>query len=375
MTPRHVALVHPFSFPEVKRGGERYLDDLAWYLDRAGHRVDVITGTAASPSISVAGSMRHRRLRHLPNLGRLQRKEIAEGETFGARVYPALLRRRYDVVHTLMPAAAIAARLAGHRTVYTQIGHPTAELAAAHPTQARLLKIAVRMAHVSAAYSVASAEVTQALCGRPVIPLPPGVILDRFPIEPSPRRGPPRILFAAYASNPEKGLGVLAEAFRTVLERRPDARLLVAGPGESAWAFERLGADRTRVMEHVDLLGAVPEGEVARLYRDATVTTLPSTNEAFGIVLIESLASGTPVVAGAAGGMPEIVDRPQVGRTVLFGDAAGLAQALDETIALAGDPLTPRRCREHAGRWGWTERVGRLHEDLYERVIAGRAGR
>ena len=42
----YVALVHPYSWPEVKRGGERYLADIAWYLGEAGHTVDVITGTS-----------------------------------------------------------------------------------------------------------------------------------------------------------------------------------------------------------------------------------------------------------------------------------------------------------------------------------------
>ena len=372
MRPLRIALVHPYSFPEVKRGGERYLHDLAWFLSNAGHRVEMITGTAGTSSTSLEGAAKHRRLRHLPNFGRLTRREIAEGETFGARVYPVLLRRRFDIVHALMPSAAIAARLARQRTVYTQIGHPTPELAAAHPTQARLLRKAVGMANVSAAYSEASAAATQLLCGRRVIALPPGVVLDRFPMEAAARTGPPRILFAAYASNPEKGLGVLVRAFRILLGSMPDARLVVAGPGEAAWAFDALDGDRERVMRQVELLGPVPEDEVTRLYRSCSVTTLPSTNEAFGIVLIESLASGTPVVCSAAGGMPEIVDRPTIGRAVPYGDADALAHALAETIALARDPLTPRRCREHAGRWGWRERIGPLHEELYQGIVEGR---
>lgn len=373
MTPLKIALVHPFSFPEVKRGGERYLADLAWYLERAGDRVEVITGTSGRTSTSVSGSITHRRLRHFQR-GVFHPGEVTEAETFGVRLYPELLCRRYDVVHAMMPTAAIASRLAGQRTVFTCIGHPTPELAALHPKQARLLRSAVRLSHVSAAYSEASAATTEALCGRPVIVLPPGVILDRFPVEAAPRTGPPRILFAAYASNPEKGLGVLAKAFRSLLDRVPDARLVLAGAGESAWAFDQLDGDRDRVLGRVDRLGAVAEDDVNSLYRAATVTALPSTNEAFGIVLIESLASGTPVVCSAAGGMPEIVGDHDVGRTVPYGDAEALARALEETIALARDPLTPARCRERARLWGWEERVGPIHENLYRDVTRRRKG-
>jgi glycosyltransferase involved in cell wall biosynthesis len=98
------------------------------------------------------------------------------------------------------------------------------------------------------------------------------------------------------------------------------------------------------------------------------VTVLPSLNEAFGLALVESLASGTPVVCAEHGGMPEIVDRDDIGRTFPYGDVVALAKAIEEVVELAADPSTPERCRAHAANWGWDERVGAMHEELYERV-------
>jgi phosphatidylinositol alpha-mannosyltransferase len=371
--PLRIALVHPFSWPEVRRGGERYLADLTWYLTRAGHRVHVITGTAGTPGTTEQDGATVHRLRHLSS-ARLARRGYGEAETFGARALPTLLRRRaFDIVHAFTPTAAIASRLAGHRTLYTVLGHPAPDLVASLPREARLMRRAVRSATMVAALSAASAGATEASFGRRAEVLPPGVIVDRFPLTSRARTGPTRILFPAFASNPEKGLGTLVEAFADLLGSEPDARLVLAGPGDAAWAFERLGDRAAMVRAATEFAGVGRIEDLPARYGTATLTALPSTNEAFGLILVESLACGTPAVCGADGGMPEIVDRPEVGRTAPFGNAAALSSALTETIALARDPATPARCREHALRWGWIERVGPLHEEIYAALARGRA--
>ncbi len=366
VTRLRIALIHPFSWPEVRRGGERYLADLAWYLVRAGHHVEIITGATTKTETWVRGGATLRRLRHLRST-RLARLGFGEAETFGLRAFPTLLRRRFDLVHAFTPTAALAARLAGHRTLYTILGHPSAELVEALPRESKLIRAAVRRATIVAALSAASARAAELAFGRASEVLPPGVILDRFSLS-TERPAPPRVLFPAFASNPEKGLGTLLAALALVLERMPDARLVLAGPGDPEWAFARLGQHADRVRAATDVLGVGEVDELPARYRASTVTALPSTNEAFGLILLESLACGTPVVSGADGGMPEIVDRPEVGRTVPFGDVGALAHALEETIALARDPLTPGRCREHARRWDWVERVGPMHEGVYRRL-------
>ena len=368
MRPLRVALVHPFSWPEVRRGGERYLADLTWYMTEAGHRVQVITGTAGPTGASTEADARVLRLSHL-RARSLARRGYGEAETFGIRALPTLLRNRnFDVVHAFTPTAAIAARVSGHRTLYTILGHPAPALVASLPRESRILGRAVRSASMVAALSRASAAATEASFGRRAEVLPPGVIVDRFPLSPSARTGPPRILFPAFATNPEKGLGTLVEAFLHVLEREPDARLVLAGPGDAAWAFDRLGERADVVRRATDLAGVGTVEDLPERYGSATVTALPSTNEAFGLILVESLACGTPAVCGADGGMPEIIDRPEVGRTAPFGDARALSGALLEAIALARDPATPGRCRAHALGWGWRERVGPLHEEIYSRL-------
>jgi phosphatidylinositol alpha-mannosyltransferase len=365
MRPLRIALVHPFSWPAVRRGGERYLADLVWYLsERAGHTVEVITGGPASETDGAAA------VRRVPNpaSARLERRGLTQVETFGIPALVPLLRRRYDVVHALTPSGAVASRLAGQRTVYTVLGYPAPELVSTmRPIQRRLMERAVRSAHVTAALSAAAAAAVEECFDRHAEVLSPGVRLATFTPNLEPRSGAPRLLFPSYAANPHKGLATILKSMGSVLRSRPDTTLELAGPGDARWALDNVEdpAIRRAVIE----AGVGELDDLPRRYRETTVTVLPSIYEAFGLVLVESLASGTPVVCSrTSGGMAEIADRPEVGRTVPYDDAGALAGAISETIELARDPATPPRCAEHARRWGWEESIGPTHVNLYSEV-------
>jgi glycosyltransferase involved in cell wall biosynthesis len=296
-------------------------------------------------------------------------------ETFAVAAFPQLLRRRYDVVHCMTPTAAVASRLAGQRTIYTVLIHPTHRQYERNPIERRLTAAGVRAAHAVTALSEASADATRDVFGRPAEVLAPGVRLDRFPPELAPRTGPPRLLFPADASDQRKSLHVALGALARIAGDHPGIRLQLAGPGDPEWALRFVKDDRATVEPLLEVLGTGELDDVPRRYREATVTVLPSHSEAFGLVLVESLASGTPAVCSRSGGMPEIVDDPGVGRAVEPGDPEALARALTESIGLASEPGTAKRCTEHARRWGWRESIGPSHEALYERVMRRRGPR
>jgi glycosyltransferase involved in cell wall biosynthesis len=302
----------------------------------------------------------------------------------------ALALRRYDVVHTLTPVSALAGRLTAQTTVFTPLGTPTREDFAEQPAYFQhSFLLAGRLSSALTGLSDAAARRVADLTGRQTHALYPGVRLDRFSPNLEPRLGPPRILFASDASEPRKGLHVLVAAFGTIREQWPDARLQLCGPGNHSWVLDGLG-DRAspalaaldplavkglgpmaeETMKAVDVLGVGDHDGLAAQYRQATVTVLPSFNEAFGLVLIESLACGTPVVCSGDGGMTEIVDSPAIGRSVPYGDVDALAQAIGAAIELARDPRTPSRAVDHAHRWGWQESAGPAHEAFYEYVLS-----
>src|SRR4051812_41318458 len=102
-----IALLHPHTWPEVRRGGERYAHDLAWWLAARGHEVDLVAG-APSASIETVDGARIVRVKH-HHRRRLDARGYTPLDTFGLAVLPWLARHRYDVVHAFVPAAAIAA--------------------------------------------------------------------------------------------------------------------------------------------------------------------------------------------------------------------------------------------------------------------------
>lgn len=362
-----IALVSAFAWPEVRRGGERYLDDLAWYLRAAGHDVDVIAGTSLTPSVAVTPAGRDVRLQHMRGVRR-GRVLVTSVETIGARVLPWLARHRYDVVHTMVPTAALAARATAQRSVFTFLGHPTPELLAAHATKRRVLRAVVRTSNGLTALSRPVADdIARGLGRRPTV-IAPGVRTSAF--APAPRRAEPTILFAS-ALRAEKGLDVLLRAFGTVAREVPAARLVLCGPGDAAWAFDAVGTAIDGVRDRIEVLPAGAPEALPGLYAGAHVTVLPSRNEAFGLVLAESLASGTPVVGCTGGGAEEIV-APGVGEIVRHGDADALATAIITVLPLALDPATADRCVARAQLWDWQTSIGPQHEALYRRVHAER---
>jgi glycosyltransferase involved in cell wall biosynthesis len=369
-----IALVHPFCWPEVRRGGERYLHDLAWYLAGAGHDVHIITGSDDATSVTVTDGVTIRRCRRRTRLPGLHRPFGVE-DSFGLATLAALLRHRFDLAHALTPTAAVACRLTGHPVVYTVLGHPTEEwLRQRGERHLRAFVTAVRLASATTALSHSAAGPIERLTGRQVQVLPPGVRTDQFTPDLRPRTGPPRILFPADASQVQKGLDFALAAVARLLVRRPETRLLLAGPGDHSWAVadpgpHGLGAEACRGLAVTDVLGVGQLTDMPSRYRAATVTVLPSINEAFGLVLAESLACGTPAVGSAACGIPEVLGDPLIGRTAPYGDVGALCGAMDEAIDLAAGHHAPSRCAVHARRWGWQEAVGAAHEQLYHEVL------
>ena len=105
-------------------------------------------------------------------------------------------------------------------------------------------------------------------------------------------------------------------------------------------------------------------------YAEAWATVLPAPDEAFGLVLLESLAAGTPVVAARAGGPAELVDDPRLGRLFEPDDEAGLIEALAASLEMSRSDGVAEACRRRAAKFSWDKLVVR-YERLYEEVVGG----
>jgi L-malate glycosyltransferase len=180
--------------------------------------------------------------------------------------------------------------------------------------------------------------------GRTVRHVPFGVDTDAFrPAAAAPGR--PFTVGFVKSFEAKYGAGVLVEAFTRVVERVPDARLVLVGAGSRQARLERL-IERLGLAGRVDLPGRVLNDRVPTVMAGFDVLANPSRSEAFGVVLLEASASGLPVVATRVGGTAETVVDGVTGLLVPVDDPAALAEAL---VALADDPERRRRMGE-AGR-------------------------
>ena len=183
------------------------------------------------------------------------------------------------------------------------------------------------------------------------------------------RREPFTVLCVA-RQYPRKRIVDLIDAFAMVIAREPRARLVVIGDGpEHTPLVQRV---QERGLEGcVQLLGALPDdSEVRAWYGRASVFCLPSEQEGFGIVFLEAMASGLPVVSTTAAAIPEVVPDGEAGLLVPPRDPAALAQAL---LRLLQDPLLRARFRDagrhHATRYSW-ERVADRFLEAVAPVLA-----
>jgi phosphatidylinositol alpha-mannosyltransferase len=174
--------------------------------------------------------------------------------------------------------------------------------------------------------------------------------------------------FLGRIDEPRKGLQVLLAAFERLLRARPAARLLVAGPGDVDEVAGQLSA---QVRERVHFLGRVSEEDKAKAYRSVDVFCAPNIGgESFGIVLLEAMAAGAPIVASELDAFRRVLDDGEAGELFPIGDSAALAAALDRVL---GDPLRRAALRDRGAaavrRYDWPV-VAEAIVHVYETVAA-----
>jgi glycosyltransferase involved in cell wall biosynthesis len=179
-----------------------------------------------------------------------------------------------------------------------------------------------------------------------------------------------RLLFSASLEDRRKRADLAVAAFALLLDRHPDGRLVMSGVGDPSWALAGIPA---RVRDAVDIVGAGRPEEVPGRYRDATVTVLSAQHEAFGLVLLESLASGTPAVCLPSGGAPEVLGSDRVGHVASSCTAEALAEAVEHAVALARRDGTASHCVARALQWDWGVTVGPAHERVYAELVGAAA--
>jgi glycosyltransferase involved in cell wall biosynthesis len=128
-----------------------------------------------------------------------------------------------------------------------------------------------------------------------------------------------------------KGMDTLITALPRLLPRWPELQLAAVGDGDDREWLEDL-AEENGVRRHVHFLSGLSYAELAACYAHCEIFALPSRGEGFGMVYLEAMACGKPVIGGAHGGAPEVIDDGKTGYLVQHGDAVQLATAIETLL-------------------------------------------
>ena len=206
--------------------------------------------------------------------------------------------------------------------------------------------------------------------------IPNGVDTDLYrplrPDEPSPG-GPPRILFMG-RFDPRNGLDTMLDAARLLADEGRDFVLQVVGDGPLRPVYHRQ-AKHLGLSERVQWLGLLDK-ERARLYREATVFASPCILASFGVILLEAMASGTPIVCADNVGFRQVIRDGAPGRFVAPGDASQLSAGIG---ALLDDAALRREWAERGRaiaveRYSWPE-IARRVDAVYREIAEAKRGR
>ncbi|MGH2711799.1 MAG: glycosyltransferase family 4 protein [Actinomycetota bacterium] len=282
----------------------------------------------------------------------------------------ALSDFRPDVVHVhepFVPGPSMFAALAASVPVVATF-HANAERSALLSAAAPALKTIWRRIAVRVAVSQAAASFVGRAMGRGDIRIVPnGADIELFAAaEPARLPSGRRILFVNRLDR-RKGFRVMVDAFGQLAASRPDVLLVVAGDGPERPALRDLPIEtRARVI----MLGNVPHEELPAYHAASEVFCAPATGrESFGIVLVEALAAGLPVVASDIAGYREVVRDGTDGILVPPSDPAAVADALGRVLEDAD--LAKRLAeagKERARRYSWATVAGEI-EAIYREVV------
>jgi phosphatidyl-myo-inositol alpha-mannosyltransferase len=293
------------------------------------------------------------------------------------RVRAAIRALAPDVVHAHEPLAPSTSMFALRAAAWAGVPvvatfHAGAERSLLFDLAAPALRRLARGLEVRIAVSRAAAAFAERRIGDGFVMVPNGVDVERF-ASARPARLPPgrRILFVGRMDE-RKGFRVAVDAFRRLAERHPDLLLVGIGSGREAAAARSAPGDIAR---RIVLVGAVPNDDLPPFEAAADVFVAPSVGgETFGVVLVEAMAAGLPVVASDIPGYDEVLEDGVEGLLVPPRDPAALAEAVSRILddaELAKRLGEAGRVRANGYAWGSvTDRI----EALYASAVCERPG-
>jgi phosphatidylinositol alpha-mannosyltransferase len=365
-----VALVSPYDFA-YPGGVTAHIDQLAQQFDRQGHEAWVI-----APSSKPSNTFEFDRFVRLgvpvpiPAGGSVARLSLSPWLLKSVR--SLLEREQFDVIHLHEPLTPLLPWMVLHCSKSVNIGtfHAYHERSKFYPLASKPLRHWFNRLHGHIAVSPMAKGFIEKHFDGDFQLIPNGINLEGFGGDVEPiakyKDGKINILFVGRMEK-RKGLKYLLMAYSRLKWQFPNIRLLVVGPGTPDKDSYRVLGEHN--LQDVEFLGSVSQVDLARYYRTADIFCSPATGkESFGIVLLEAMASGTPIVASNLDGYATVMEDGMHGLMVPPKDDQALAAALrymiqDPKMRSAMGAFGERRAYEF--RW---EHVATQVMEYYETV-------
>ena len=379
-----IAMVSPYDFA-WPGGVNAHVSQLSGELRKRGHRVRVIAPYSSSPTRGGLGRLHPKdgvqddfipMGRSVPLSAGGSKARVTLSWWLYPRVRQLMARERFDVVHLHEPLAPLLPLMVLQHSNSVNIGtfHAYSDRQRLYRLSRRAVKRWQQRLHGRIAVSAAArAFVSPHFPQQAYRVIPNGIDYQRFadaaPL-PELKDGLTNILFVG-RKDERKGLRYLLGAFAALRRQRADVRLLIVGPGnpdrECSTLLDGIAAEHPG---SVVVTGAVSDENLPRYYASADVFCSPATGgESFGIVLLEAMAAGAPVVASDIDGYRDVVHHETNGLLAGPRDADAIANAIARVAD--SDGLAAHLAeggRRTAWQYRW-QRVGSEVEDYYRQCI------
>ena len=365
-----IGLVSPYVYP-LPGGVTQHVGYLYEHLRRRGHDVRIISASHGLQRGTEGDVIRVGKGFSVPANGSVGTLTVSF--RFATQVREMLERERFDLLHFHVPLVPFLSWvvLRESQSINVATFHAYAGYSIGYEVGSRTLgELLIERLHGRIAVSAAARHFIDRYFPGDYKVIPNGVDIDRIgqavPIARW-QDGTPNLLFVG-RHEPRKGLLTLLKAYRLLRLDGTRCRLLVVGTGPQEREARRYVM--TRRLPDVEFLGRVGDAEKAQLFRTADVYVSPATGrESFGIVLLEAMAAGAPIVCSDIHGYKGVVRREREALLVEPGDRKALAAAMGRLLA---DPdlrsRLSRAGRERALEFGWA-RVTAKVDDYYGFVI------
>ncbi|MCL5962698.1 MAG: glycosyltransferase family 4 protein [Chloroflexi bacterium] len=372
-----IGLVSAYDYP-YPGGVSEHIRHLDEEYRRTGHYVKVIAPSSTDEEQLESGNVyKLGSVVRVPNNGSMAR--ITLSLRLSGKTKRILRQEQFDVVHLhepLLPALPLTV-LRHSKALNIGTFHAFQTRSLAYFYAKPILRRFFNKLHGQVAVSEAASDFVGKYFKGSYTIIPNGIDLALFNPRAEPIRelsdGHLNVLFVGRLDK-RKGFRYLLEAFPYVLERVPTARLVVAGAFSEGQRQRYESVATSLGVRDITFTGFVPSDQLARLYRSADVFCAPSTGgESFGIILLEAMAMGKPIVASNIVGYRELIRHGQEGLLVEPKNPRSVADAL---IQLLGNAEL-RQSMGESGRfkaldYSWSQIAARLI--AYYRDVGARHG-